>query len=149
MKKKELNHELSLIAFISLLSVLICSLLLTSIWVHIGAINVKQAVGGQALESSEKKPTLWAKMQTQGNIVFQLEEAPGVKKNIRVFEVQGRDGGVNKEAVYTHLTTLVKLLPNLQTALVKPNAETFYEDIIVLMDQFKKVGLVDLGVSPL
>ena len=149
MKKKELNHELNLIAFISLLSVLICSLLLTAIWVQIGTMNVKQAVGGQASESKEKIPTLWAMMQKDGDVVFQLEQAPKLKRKLRKLRVKGLEGALNKEAVELHLSTLVEKIPNLRTGLVKPNAETLYEDIILLMDQFKKAGLVDLGVSPL
>ncbi|MCB0392708.1 MAG: biopolymer transporter ExbD [Bdellovibrionales bacterium] len=149
MKNKELNHELNLIAFISLLSVLICSLLLTAIWVQIGSMNVKQAVGGQSVDSKEKTPTLWAKMQSSGDVVFQLDEAPKVNKALRDLRVQNIEGAVNKEKVNEYLSELVKTLPHLRTGLVKPSAETLYEDIILLMDQFKKAGLVDLGVSPL
>ncbi len=149
MKKKELDSELNLIAFISLLSVLICSLLLTAIWVQIGTMDVKQAVGGQAAESKDKQPTLWAKMKKQGDVVFQLEDAPRIKRKLRVFRVKGVDGKPDKEAVAQHLEKLKKVLPKLSVALVKPNAESLYEDIILLMDQFKKVGLPDLGVAPL
>ncbi|MCB0357676.1 MAG: biopolymer transporter ExbD [Bdellovibrionales bacterium] len=149
MSKKELNHELNLIAFISLLSVLICSLLLTAIWVQIGTMNVKQAVGGQAAESTEKIPTLWANMQKNGDVVFQLEQAPKVKRTLSNLRIANLNGALNKEAIATHLLQLVDTLPNLRTALVKPNADSLYEDIIALMDQFKKAGLVDLGVTPL
>ena len=140
MKKKELNHELNLISFISLLSVLICSLLLTAIWVQIGTVNVKQAVSGQADEKSEKNPVLWARIKKGGDLIFQLEEAPKVQKNLKLFEVPGQEGKINKEAVQGHLQNLIKALPGLRMALVKPNAETLYEDIILLFDQFKKAG---------
>ena len=39
--------------------------------------------------------------------------------------------------------------PTLNTALIQPQAVSVYEDIIGLMEQFKKSGLADLGVSPL
>ena len=52
--KKSLDSELNLIAFISLLSVLICSLLLTAIWIQIGSMDVKQAVGGRQRERIKK-----------------------------------------------------------------------------------------------
>jgi biopolymer transport protein ExbD len=39
--------------------------------------------------------------------------------------------------------------PTLNTALIQPQAATVYEDIIAVMDQFKRSGLGDLGVSPL
>jgi len=47
-KKEKPSTEIDLVAFISLLSVCICFLLLTTIWVQIGSMNVKQAIGGQA-----------------------------------------------------------------------------------------------------
>ena len=77
--KKELDSELNLISFVSLLSVLICSLLLTAIWVHIGSMDVKQAVGGQggAASTKEKKPpAVWANLAPDGSIRFVLQDFP-------------------------------------------------------------------------
>jgi biopolymer transport protein TolR len=146
--KKELNSELNLIAFISLLSVLICSLLLTAIWVQIGSMNVKQAVGGQAAEKSQKEPTLWVNLVKSGDLVFKLEDAK-VKRSLRQFRVKNRDGKINEVEVSEKLQLIKQKVPDLRTALVKPTAESLYEDIILLLDQFKEVGLVDLGVVPL
>jgi len=58
--KKSLDNEINLIAFISLLSVLICSLLLTAVWIQIGSLNIKQAVGGQARAGQKNPPAVWA-----------------------------------------------------------------------------------------
>ena len=37
----------------------------------------------------------------------------------------------------------------LKTVLIQPTAASAYEDIIALMDEFKKSDLTDLGVAPL
>ena len=46
-------------------------------------------------------------------------------------------------------TALKAAEPDMTTVLIQPQAATMYEDIIDLMDSFKKHGMIDLGVSPL
>ena len=148
--KKELDSELNLISFISLLSVLICSLLLTAIWVHIGSMNVKQAVGGQATEASTKKtPALWAKMRPDGSVKFHLQDFPRAAKKLHNQQVAGIDGKVDTKAIGEYVDTLKSITPDLRMALLQPQAEVVYEEIISLMDGLKQKGLVDLGVAPL
>ena len=43
--KKGLNAELNLVPFIDLLSMCICFLLMTAVWVQIGVLDVKQGIG--------------------------------------------------------------------------------------------------------
>ncbi len=150
MKNKELDSELNLIAFISLLSVLICSLLLTAIWIQIGTINVKQAIGSSSDGPADSQPSVWAKMQKNGDVLFQVEQAPKkLAHKLKTFLVPGENGQINPAAVLGHLEILKEALPEVEMALVKPNSETPYEDIIELMDQLKKIGLMNLGVAPL
>ena len=47
------------------------------------------------------------------------------------------------------MTDLKAAEPALTTVLIQPQAATLYEDIIDVMDSFKKEGLIDLGVAPL
>ena len=148
-KKKDLAPEVNLVSFISLLSVLICSLLLTAIWIQIGSIDVKQAVGGQSQAETKKVPSLWAFMKAEGTLVLQLQDAPRVKRGLRKAKITGREGKLDKEALEAHVIELRKAIPNLNTALIQPQAESLYEDVIGLMDHFKAVGVKDLGVAPL
>ena len=148
-KKKELDFEINLIAFISLLSVLICSLLLTAIWVQIGTMNVKQAVGGQSQAETKKIPVIWAKMEKKGAVTFRLQDAGRVPRKLRVAKVKGINEEIDLAGVEAHLEAVKKAVPDLRTVLIQPKGESMYEEIIVLMDHFKKVGMVDLGVAPL
>ncbi|MCB0363894.1 MAG: biopolymer transporter ExbD [Bdellovibrionaceae bacterium] len=148
-QKKELDFEINLIAFISLLSVLICALLLTAIWVQIGTMNVKQAVGGQSQEETTKVPAIWAKMGPNGSITFRLQDAPKVSRKLAVKEVAGINNEVDLDGIAAHLEAVKKAVPELRTVLIQPKGDSMYEQIITLMDHFKKVGMVDLGVAPL
>lgn len=146
--KKHLDFELNLIPFIDLLSTCICFLLITAVWMQIGSLNVKQAVGGQPASETEKKPTAWIYMEKDGSVVFDVRDS-SLKAELRKSTVPPKDGKPDLETV-TKLATDLKLVePSLTTALIQPKAETSYEDIINLMDTVKKAGLGDLGVVPL
>lgn len=148
--KRELDSELNLISFVSLLSVLICSLLLTAIWVHIGSMDVKQAVGGQT-QSADKKtpPSVWANLRPDGSIRFYLEDFPRTARKLQNRRIKGVEGKINENAVEEYIASLRNLVPDLRTALIQPKSEVLYEDIMNLLDNFKEQGLVDLGVVPL
>ena len=147
-KNKHLDFEINLIPFIDLLSTCICFLLLTAVWVNVGAINVKQAVGGQPASETEKKPTVWVNMAPGGDVAFEVRDAR-VPSKLAKFTVPGVSGKPNLVEVESAITQLKAAEPTLNTALIQPTAATLYEDIIDLMDQFKKSGVIDLGVSPL
>ncbi len=147
--KKHLDFEINLIPFIDLLSACICFLLLTAVWVQVGTLDVKQAVGGQPASETPKKPTLWVNMGNGGELAINIQDSDKVPAKLRKFVVKGLDGKANYADLETVITELKNFEPNLRTALIQPQAQSIYEDMIVLMDQFKKQGLIDLGVSPL
>ena len=148
-KQKNLDTEVDLIAFISLLAILICTLLLTSVWVHMGSLNVKQAVGsGKA--SGKKPPTLWVQMNRRGTLSVEVRQAQKLPKTLRKSIIRGlKEGKPNTEKLSFHLQKVKKYLPKLEMGFVKPHKDTAYEDMISVMDHFKKEGLLDIGVVPL
>lgn len=147
--KKEVNTEVDLVAFISLLSVCICFLLLTTIWIQIGSMNVKQAVGGQAVES-KPKPEMWVVMNDTGELKFKLRHT--TRKITRRFgnsKIEGVDGKPNVDELKTFLGKLTGEFNGLTMALIRPAEKTPFEDIIQVMDTFRESGIEDLGVTPL
>lgn len=147
--KKHLDFEINLIPCIDLLSVCICFLLLTAVWLNIGSMNVKQAVGGQSAAETEKKPLVWVFMGQQGELSFDVQESKTVPANLRKIKLSGLSGKPNMPEALKLLQQIKVVEPHLRTALIQPQAQSNYEDIIDLMDQIKKVGINDLGVAPL
>ncbi|MBL7543640.1 MAG: biopolymer transporter ExbD [Bdellovibrionaceae bacterium] len=147
--KKHLDFELNLIPFIDLLSTCICFLLLTAVWINVGSMNVKQAVGGQPASETVKKPILWVFLGDKGEMTLETRDAQSMPANMRKLKLAGADGKTNWIQLASQLDLMKKTEPELKTALIQPRAQTSYEDIIDLMDQFKKSGLGDLGVVPL
>lgn len=147
--KKHLDFEVNLIPFIDLLSVSICFLLITAVWLNVGSMNVKQAVGGQAQEDTKKSPLVWIRMTTAGDLDLEVQQSSLVPASLRKFRVAKQDNKVNWEGLEKALASLKQVEPSLNTGLIQPTASTAYEEIIDVMDKLKKTGMTDLGVSPL
>ncbi len=148
-RHRHLDFEVNLIPFIDLLSTCICFLLLTAVWINIGAMNVKQAVGGQAVEeSTEKKTTMWVLMRETGDLANDTKDA-SIAANLQHLTIPAENGKPNLAKLGEALTQIRSLDARVVTALVQPAAASFYEDIIAIMDEVKRVGFVDLGVAPL
>jgi biopolymer transport protein TolR len=148
--KKHLDFEINLIPCIDLLSVCICFLLLTAVWLNIGSMNVKQAIGGQTTAETEKKPLLYVTFDQNGGLNVKVQESAHVPKNLSQFSVAGMtDGNLNVAEISKAIQNIKTLEPQLKTVLIQPMAQTSYQDIIQLMDEFKKMNLSDLGVVPL
>jgi biopolymer transport protein TolR len=148
-KKKHLDFEINLIPCIDLLSVCICFLLLTAVWLNIGTMNVKQAVGGQPAAETEKKPVLWVFMGEKGQLNLDVQQASAVPAAMRKLSLAGLEGKNNLAELGRIVEQIKNLEPSLKTALIQPQATSAYEDIIALMDEFKRMNLIDLGVAPL
>jgi biopolymer transport protein TolR len=147
--KKHLDFELNLVPFIDLLSVCICFLLITAVWLNVGSMNVKQAVGGQAAAEAEKKPLLMVSMEDNGDVNLDVKESNHLPANLKRVKVEAMAGKFNTEMLEKVLAEIKQAEPNLRTALIQPKSQTVYEDIVGLMDQFRKSGMIDLGIVPL
>lgn len=146
--KRHLDAELNLIPFIDLLSVCICFLLLTAVWVQVGALEVKQAIGGQSVAETTKKASLWVNVSSKGDVSMELRDSRAASQFAKQ-RVQAVDGKVDLASVEALVAKVKTLEPAISTALIQPQAETMYEALVELMDQFKKSGIGDLGVVPL
>ena len=56
---------------------------------------------------------------------------------------------MDEEALKEQILALKSEIPELKMALIKPQAQMLYEDLIDMMDLFKKEGITELGVAPL
>lgn len=147
--KKHLDFEVNLIPCIDLLSVCICFLLITAVWLNVGSVNVKQAVGGQAQEDTEKSPLVWVRLTDHGDFNLEVMQSSLVPAQLRKIKIAGHENKFDFAAFEKALASLTQVDPALRTGLILPIASTSYEDIVDIMDKLKKNGLTDLGISPL
>jgi len=146
---RQMDSEIDLVAFISLLSVCICFLLLTVVWVQVGSLLVKQAVGGQAAEETKKEPALWTLIRPGGSLELRLENVP--RKFARRFGriIKGKDGKLDLNGLKEQVSQLKQQIPEINMALVKPQSKSVYGEVIELMDALKGEGFNNLGMAPL
>jgi len=145
-KNKEINFEINLLPVISLLAVCISFLLLTTVWIHIGTLDVKQALGEASAEKQEKPPALWVTLDNSGDIIFQLKNVEAkLTKQVRISK-PNQDSWKGAEA-YTQ--SIKKRLPEIKMALVFPDRRTSYDALIKTLDVLKKAEFSDLGIAPL
>ncbi len=142
MSKNDLNFELNLLPVISLLAVLICFLLLTTAWIHIGSVDVAQAIGGQSTTETKPKPEVWVTIHKE-RMSFTLKNVS--KKNKKL---QRRKPFPSKFA-RRYYAQLKKNITNLNTALITPTRGTSYGKIIETIDNLKAEKITEVGVNPL
>lgn len=147
--KKDLNFELNLLPVFDILSVCICFLLMTVVWVQVGSMNASQSMGGQAKTKALNPPAVWAYLNPDGKIVLNFKDVRKLGTLAKNISLPGVNGQVNWPAVESVIANMQSQAPEVKTALIMPSEKIAYSDIIQLMDQMKKSGIRDVGISPL
>nr|BFD58263.1 hypothetical protein CKG001_03700 [Bdellovibrio sp. CKG001]BFD61693.1 hypothetical protein BdHM001_03740 [Bdellovibrio sp. HM001]BFD65495.1 hypothetical protein HAGR004_05170 [Bdellovibrio sp. HAGR004] len=145
--KKELNFEINILPILDILSVLICFLLLTAVFVQIGTLDTKQAIGDNSTAGAKNPPSLWVTMAADGGVQLSLRDVP--KAKVLESRIGKSTKGVNWEALEGKLKALRDQYPDLKTSVVRPEANTSYGDVIRVMDQLKQSAFEGVGLSPL
>ncbi len=148
--KKDLNFDINLLPVFDILSCCICFLLMTVAWIQIGSINVNQALGAQGQAGTESLPAIWAYLNDNGQVVLNVKNAHVESwMGQSILAGNPQDGGVAWNIVDQRIQAIRNAIPTLKTALIMPTTKSAYQDIVHIMDSFKQVGIVDVGISPL
>lgn len=145
--KKDLNFEINILPILDILSVLICFLLLTAVWVQIGTLSTQQALGDNSTAGAKNPPSLWIGVAENGNLQFSLRDVK-VKTNLES-SVAAQNSAVNWNALNQKIKTLKTQIPELKTVVIRPEAKANYGVVIKIMDQLKQNNMTDIGLSPL
>jgi biopolymer transport protein TolR len=145
--KKDLNFEINILPILDILSVLICFLLLTAVWVQIGSLSTTQALGDNSLSGAKNPPSLWIGVSANGNLQFSLRD---VKTKARLeSQLVAQNSAVNWVGLNQKIQSLKTEVPELKTVVIRPEAKANYGVVIKIMDQLKQNKLTDIGLSPL
>lgn len=142
--KKDLNVELNLLPVFDILSVCICFLLMTVVWVEVRAIETKQAIGGQSLSETDPKTSLWLSIDDKNNITVTVKSP---KAQERSSTLASKNGQIDWTKAKTYLASTTSR--NIDNAHVMPTKTTKYDQVIRLMDLLKQNGIKDIGLSPI
>jgi biopolymer transport protein TolR len=144
-----MNFELDLLPVISMMSVCICFLLLTAVWTQIGSVDIEQGLGQELSKpTAEASASLWVTMK-KNTIEFSLKDSPGTASQLaeRKFNVNGT--AINWNEVDSQAASLKQALPTLKTALIMPDSNVSYGDVIRMMDRLKIRNISEIGIAPL
>jgi biopolymer transport protein ExbD len=138
--KKSLDAELNLVPFIDLLSMCICFLLITAVWIQIGAVQVKQSHGTDG--AAQVKNEVELDLKLVGNMGWALEAKQGGK-------MIKKAGAIGAEALGQ---TLRAWIPGfhapIANAMIHTRQEVTYGQMVLMMDALRKEKIVNLGVHP-
>lgn len=144
--KKQVNFELNLIPFIDVLSVCICFLLVTTVFMSLGSFHTSQAIGDSAAAKDKNAQSLTVSFGSGGELKLDLKKG---EQLVRSFSISGERGQLNMDKLNNWVSDLSARAPELKTVLLLPNPLTKYEDMIGVMSQFRKNSFEDIGVAPL
>lgn len=154
--RRSLDAEINLVPFIDLLSVCICFLLMTAVWVQLSTVQVKQSHGTEA-----GAPTGAYELDVRfgGPTTVELQ----LKKNGKAFKKAAFKADEFKQlmaSVDGQLQTWVTAItpaavpgqPSVSpvsAAMLSPKAGVSYGDLVTVMDVLRKHQIVNLGVVPI
>ncbi len=146
---KEMTFDLNLVPFIDILSTCICFLLMTTIWIQIGVFNVSQAIGSEPPAGGKNPPSVIVEMKNDGLVEVSLKDVEGLRKPHATDIRPARSGGVDWGQVENRITEIGSRFPTVKTVLVMPGSKTRYDDVIKMMDAFKRNKIDQIGLAPL
>ncbi len=142
--KNDLNFELNLLPIFDILSVCICFLLMTVVWIEVASMNASQSVGA-AQGPTDKKESLTVKATDSGELEIQVMNV----KDKSSYKVTSTRGEMNWDKLEQVLAQIHTTHPQLITGIIAPSEKFEYGNLIRVMDEFKKAGIRDMGISPM
>ena len=141
--KRTLVTDVNLVPFIDLLSVCICFLLITAVWVQLGVLEVKQTQGTSA---SVGKDGFEIGLVLLNNQTVRME----LKKNGRVIRKQKVQGETldSLQSSIQEVTKKYRTLSKEQvtSAILTPHKSVNYGHLVALMDILRRNDVTNLGV---
>jgi|SRR5665213_2963232 len=156
-RRKSLDAELNLVPFIDLLSMCICFLLMTAVWMEIGGVNVKQLVGTDAPAQSNTyeldvkyltPQTLEVNLKRQGmkNQTFKVEGETNEARLLQLRDsVKSFVGSLKLAPVQDYKAQMAQII---SVGRVTTKAGVTYGEIVTVMDTLRDLGIVSLGLVP-
>ncbi len=154
--KRSLDAEIILVPFIDLLSMCICFLLITAVWIQIAVVQVKQGRGTEA-ETTTAPYDLEVRFVSPTQVEAELKKGGKTAKKMlwqgadAAAAVSSLDKGLEswlRGLIGNALPATEPLSKVVGSAMVTPKAGVNYGDLVLAMDALRKHQLINLGVTP-
>ncbi len=148
-RKKQLDFELNLLPFISVLAVCISFLMLTAVWEHVGSFSLSQAFGTEGAGAKKNPPALWVQFGSDGTVQVSVKEGDQLRESLRFKQLRPVNAKPDLRGIEKFAKKVKSEAPQLNIALLLPAAQSSYEDMITVMDALKQIQIRDIGIAPL
>jgi biopolymer transport protein ExbD len=140
---RDQSFDVNILPTLDILSVLICFLLLTAIWVQMGYVPTKQIIEYSATNpSAESTKGLELHITWEGRAI-EFKVAGGSKPYRH---------RAHEAAAIAELAPIIRRIsltyPDLKLARIYPSSNTEYGRVVALMNELRKNKITDLGLVP-
>lgn len=143
---KELDFEVNLLPFLSVLSICICFLLTSTVWNRMGFIGVNQAIGDELPSTGANPDMVIFKVQTSGHYLMQWRRGSDSSTASEKRIPMQPNKSWTAEAIKKEIFDFVKV-SKIKTVIVMPEIGVKYGQTIALLDQLKALS-VSVGLAP-
>jgi len=149
-RRRSLDAEVNLVPFIDLLSMCICFLLMTAVWTQLGAVQIKQATGTDAAQTSPAQTVdVDAKFVSANEATFSVKRAGKVIKTFTAKGITEAELAANANTELANLkNTLAAQGLKVTAVMMTPSQDVPYGLMVALMDSFRRNEMVNIGVVP-
>lgn len=149
--KRNMDAEINLVPFIDLLSMCICFLLMTAIWVEVGSIEIRQILGTDASPVQKESLDLQIRLAANKSMDVTLEKAG---KPVQSFNIEADGQALKLSKLGNYMAQLMGAIvspdgssPDL-TARIVPTSAVNYAELVSVLDVVKGYGVSNLAVVP-
>ncbi len=147
-KKRKPDFEVDLLPVIAVLAICISFLLLNAVWVQLGFVQVKQAMGN-AGNPKDNPPSVWITIEKSGDIQVQIKDLAKRVGFPAQMQLSARNGAADTQSLGGVSAQIKTKFPDIQMAMILPSGTTSYETVIAVMDEMKKAQFTNVGIAPL
>ena len=149
--KRSLNAEINLVPFIDLLSMCICFLLMTAVWVEVSSIQIKQILGTEGAAVADKSVDLRVQLNADHSLAVFLERGGKLLQKVDIGAIQNK---INLNGLGNLLGLMSKELTDPgsapdTTARIIPNSAIHYDEMISVLDILRSYGVTQLAIVPI
>lgn len=148
-RRRSLDGEINLVPFIDLLSMCICFLLMTAIWIEVGSIELHQLFGTEGMDNSHPIE-LEVRLKGQNDYHLQLEQQGRVVQAMDIKSDANLDAHQRVSQYMANLQGyLMKSGSDVQvSARIIPSSGVDYGEMVSVLDIIKGYGISALAVVP-
>jgi len=148
-RKKSLDAEINLVSFIDLLSMCICFLLMTAVWLEVGALQVKQSHGTEAAATDQgQEIALNVASPTQADLVLKKSGRQLAKVALKAPDAAELAKQVDAAVAKWVTAGGVPQANAISAAMIETGPAVSYGDLVRVMDALRRNQVVNLGVVP-